>query len=668
MKVLLLLLLHSILFLISCSEISKNDRNAVNTEELKISNEEKEKGHHFHRKLKIDSLPNDLLFNIGSYLINPVTSLGRINRELFKTFHETFTLKQLVMQRFSVLDVSNVDENEPELIGILDLSWSSLSDPFILIAALMEDLVSGKKPYKILSRPLISYFVETCKNFQFYNNQGYVSYFVEKSSAHIAIHLANICLINGHGLLDLVTEIPGSSIACFASIENRELLLQFFQANPLLAMRHQQNLINNLAVVNLGAVHFHQAKNVFKWIGECIIYNASTEFFTEILTLRPLILQSLISSDYFITLECPEYEYQRILYQIRHLLHVYLSQQLSANDFAFANLLNDIRFGSVSADQLNLSIFDEEKFKLMAKAALSGNKTDIFHLINENYRFHTFGISSPHGIVDSIVNMIELDDFYLPVKVLNEIFKIFAVNPDSFKLDKYLKFLLQFYALEHLKIEGDRVYFEFSALDESLNPPVIRICRALDKSFPNFVKKMFSFMKVATKDTLTSLMIDYKNCPKFARIIPVSFEVTELIALSPDLTIKFFGFSLKLGSLKDFKKYLDLPNFERTSHLIEPIILNPKKVTELKTKEHFKRLEIIQKKTVASYFLEYENSQPMNLNEIDYFEWRRAFAFWIKGDQKQRIREINSFAIINMLRREFPEDMQLLLQPESEFI
>lgn len=96
--------------------------------------------------------------------------------------------------------------------------------------------------------------------------------------------------------------------------------------------------------------------------------------------------------------------------------------------------------------------------------------------------------------------------------------------------------------------------------------------------------------------------------------------------------------------------------------------MNPKKVTELKTKEHFKRLEIIQKKTVASYFLEYENSQPMNLNEFDYFEWRRAFAFWIKGDQKQRIREINSFAIINMLRREFPEDMQLILQPESEFI
>jgi len=43
------------------------------------------------------------------------------------------------------------------------------------------------------------------------------------------------------------------------------------------------------------------------------------------------------------------------------------------------------------------------------------------------------------------------------------------------------------------------------------------------------------------------------------------------------------------------------------------------------------------------------------MTECDYFRWRTVFSYWIKdSDQKERIREISSPAIIKMLRLEFP--------------
>lgn len=110
-------------------------------------------------QLKIDKLPKDVLFNIALFLINPFTSLGRINKCLFRIFHENYTLKQFAMQRFNILELSHVNENEPELVSILDLSWSA--NPFIFFCALIEDIMSGKRPFKVLFRPLIAYLDRT---------------------------------------------------------------------------------------------------------------------------------------------------------------------------------------------------------------------------------------------------------------------------------------------------------------------------------------------------------------------------------------------------------------------------------------------------------------------------------------------------------------------------
>ena len=50
------------------------------------------------------------------------------------------------------------------------------------------------------------------------------------------------------------------------------------------------------------------------------------------------------------------------------------------------------------------------------------------------------------------------------------------------------------------------------------------------------------------------------------------------------------------------------------------------------------------------------------MTEWEYFNWHLALAYWIKGDQRQRIKEITSPAIIKLLRLEFPVETTDLLK------
>ena len=49
------------------------------------------------------------------------------------------------------------------------------------------------------------------------------------------------------------------------------------------------------------------------------------------------------------------------------------------------------------------------------------------------------------------------------------------------------------------------------------------------------------------------------------------------------------------------------------------------------------------------------------LTNFQYFKWRLVFSYWIQSNQRQRIREINSPAIINLLKLEFPGEMNQIL-------
>jgi hypothetical protein len=116
---------------------------------------------------------------------------------------------------------------------------------------------------------------------------------------------------------------------------------------------------------------------------------------------------------------------------------------------------------------------------------------------------------------------------------------------------------------------------------------------------------------------------------------------------------------------ENIEKYLDLPNLEDIAQIIGQVHFCFECLTRLKTKKHFEIFEKIQKRSVAQCYLNWELELKRKVTDFEYFQWRLVFDYWIKGDQKQRIREIRSPAIINMLKIEFPAEIRKLLQYEN---
>jgi hypothetical protein len=72
----------------------------------------------------------------------------------------SLSLKKLVEQLFNISGLESISDNEPELAGVMALAHTS-HDPVLFFAALMEDVVCGKKPYEVLFSPLMLYIIRT---------------------------------------------------------------------------------------------------------------------------------------------------------------------------------------------------------------------------------------------------------------------------------------------------------------------------------------------------------------------------------------------------------------------------------------------------------------------------------------------------------------------------
>jgi len=107
------------------------------------------------------------------------------------------------------------------------------------------------------------------------------------------------------------------------------------------------------------------------------------------------------------------------------------------------------------------------------------------------------------------------------------------------------------------------------------------------------------------------------------------------------------------------ERYSNIPNIESMNEILifefYPIIL-----TNLKSKKQFEIIDKIQTRTTVFQCLLDRQLYFEGITEpayFKYFKWRLLFAYWIRSDQRERIREINSPAIIKLLKLEFPEEM-----------
>lgn len=636
----------------------------------------------FVRTAILDELPDDMLRYVNPYLSYQEQDYFRNISGLTLT---ALTLKKKVEQIFNISGLENVADNEPELAGVLRLSWTS-HDPFFAFVALMEDVLSEKRSYEVLFRPLILHLIRFMRGLDDEVKQRYKQYMKRRYRSSFEGVLANICAKKGH--IDLIFEIARDNEAIlrnlFKKIENKKLLIETFRNTEIYL---NQYLTAVLTDTNPDANSSSIENRVGLWIAECIINNLPQHYYEQLFAVNPVVLEFLIDH-LFLSTNVPESEYSRIYAQIVHLFDIYSVQLRNSPNFAALRLINDIRFGTFNLNEfqnasLNSIKDKNQRFKI-AKSALLSNKKDLFSDIFAKYKF-SFG-SCLDGIVsfDNLnVNDIQAKNFQVifeMIKIKHNVISEFKLSLFEFKF-KLLKFVTKFYAIKHLKLDGDFVTFEFVAsenlLEFGFSPNLLVKFKSIDVS--SSIKVIFSYMKVFNEQTIGLFMEDFVNyliiSPE-TRTVPASYEFVEFISKFPSILRLMSGNGIRLAidfsHFETLEKYFNLDNFEWTSQIIDFSKVDKSKITELKTLDHIRKMEFIKMATVGELYSHLDNLDnlinywpPQEYYKFKYFQWRKVFAYWLVTRNGEGIQQIQSPEMIEMLKLDFPDKTKELFPPEQ---
>jgi hypothetical protein len=664
----------------SCSEIF-NDSSKLSLESKTIQ---------IREMAGFDGLPVDMLRYLNNFLENQdqfyLKNVNRFTRQ-------ALNMKEQVEQTFNISGLESVDDNEPELAGVMRLAWIR-HDPFLFFAALMEEVAGEKKRYKVILRPLIKHLFYTFRSFNPQEQEHYLNYTkIERKDDAICRSVQNrnslapICVKYGHFdlLFELFRDEYFEMVSPFlASSENRDEFFEFFR--------------NNSEYVDefLNAVIIHKNKcysdSVIVWIAGCIIKNLPPSYYEYENKLRNVkwVLSERMIDILILSTNVSESEYSRIHAQVVKLIEIYSGEMVNNPDYAaFFRIINDIRFGSFDlidfpAVDFDLIIRNDHRFHKIAKAALLANKMDLFFFICVKFEPYVWQSKSIQILCFENLNVYDFQ-----AKNFKIIIEMIQADSDLFK-DEFLifSFAMEFYSIKHLKLEGDLVIFDFVVSENLLEfgfPPELRI-QKLKYRIDQYIDLIFLNMKIFNETTINAFIpdwIDYFNVRSNTGIIvvEVTYKFIEFISELPNLLIFMLenGMRLEIDSnIETLENYFNLGNFEWTSQIIQWTDLHQWKLTKLKTQDHLEKMEKIQKATVAESFLQWEylfnrnRGNPMFPSifeeedaKVKYLEWRSVFAYWIKGSDKEKIKEIQTPEFIKMLKLDFPNETRELFESEQ---
>jgi hypothetical protein len=676
-------LLLSSLSLASCSNGSEVDDSKS---ESKRSSED--------AIASINSSFNGIAPDVIKYMTGFMDPKGMANwRDLNSLTLFSLTLKQTVESIFHISGLENVADNEPELAGIKSLAWTA-HDPFLLFTALMEEVAFEKKPYKVLSRPLIIHLFHTFRAFSIQDKEKYLNYLKDRKSREFLIvsvekHLAAICGKHGHFdlLFDLFKEEKAEIARAYLRTEKRKEFFDFIRNNGHYLSQFLDALISR---VNNGCESCFE--NRFgMWIAQCIINDMPEEYYISLFSTENTVAVFKSMIEFLIlSTNVPETEYSRIHYQVSRIVRIYSAELTGPRMLEFLEIINNIRFGHFdSAELTDLRILEyfktinnirfcfdwkvlhENRTKnfQLAKAALLANKKDLFRSICSIFNLR----SLLGGDIDAFAKF--EDDFSLEnyqVKHYKIIFEMIQENhPENVNEsnERLLSFIMKFYAVKFLKLNAPGVVtFEFEVSEKLLDfgfPPVLHISQNCDK-VKRFIKGIFSRSKVLNESTLTSFipdLVEYSSNTSIPAMFGASGQFIEYISKLPNILELLIDKKIKLSinfSVTNIENYFNLLNFELTKQILAGwTYFNLYHLSKLKTKEHLEKFEVIQGEEVSSYFLRWEGC-PLVWGKFLYFEWRPFFAYWIKGSDKERIKEIKTPEIIEMLKLDFPDEAKKL--------
>jgi hypothetical protein len=622
------------------------------------------------KKSNLEGMPSDMLRSIHAWLgIQDQSNMRLYNEDTRKAL----PLKKQVEQIFNISGLENVPDNAPELAGVMRLLWIS-DDPFLFFAALMEDVVGGKKPYEVLFRPLTLHLLRTFRALGQQEKQKYIQYVHNRFQITVEEYFAKICVRKGH--FDLVFEIATDDPQVLIELdfgENLDLLIETFRNNIGFAEQYLEHLERRIIThKNWDSVE----RTLGRFIAECIINNLPQTYYEKLLSIDivPMYLRFIIDH-LILSTNIPESEYGRIHTEIFRIFDRYLEDKEKKYPiFVTAKMITDIRFGSVDLEEfksLESKCMQSLTMQiLIAKAAVLANKQELFTYIYTKCKI----IMSEIVTFKKLINVNDLQT------------KNFKIIFDTIQADSNLTrnadlnisyFVMNFYAIHHMKFEGNSVIFEFIASEKSLEfefPKVIRIEKELNDA-KGFIEYIFWNMTVFNESSVNALipdLIEYSNrqiTSKFQINLMASYEFMELLSNLPNILELIRGNGIKFyfsSDIETMEKYFNLPNFELTSQIINWSDNHFSKLNELKTRDHLGKMEIIQEKRVGESFLQLEppltgNGNGINLlqhenAELKYFEWRLVFAYWLKTNFGHGISQIRTPEFIDMLKLDFPDE------------
>jgi hypothetical protein len=260
----------------------------------------------------------------------------------------------------------------------------------------------------------------------------------------------------------------------------------------------------------LNAVIIHKNKSysdsVVVWIAECIIKNLPQSYYENKMGLSGRMIDILILST-----NVPEYEYSRIHAQVVKLFDIYSSELVNNPDYAaFFGIINDIRFGSfnlIDFQAVDIDLIRENhQIRQIAKATLLVNKIDLFFFICAKFEPYVWQSNSIQILYFKNLNVYDFQ-----AKNFKIIIEMIQADSDLFKYEFLIcSFVLQFYSIKHLKLEGDLVTFEFVVSENLLEfgfPPELRI-QKLKYPIDQYIDMIFLNMKIFNETTINAFIPD----------------------------------------------------------------------------------------------------------------------------------------------------------------
>jgi hypothetical protein len=663
-------LLLSSLALASCSNGSEVDDSKSETKRSP------EDAMAISRNSSFNGIPPDMIKHIAGFM-EPKDMANWRNVNSLTRF--SLTLKRTVESIFHISGLENVADNEPELAGIKSLAWTA-HDPILLFTALMEEV--EKKPYKVLSRPLIIHLFHTFRALSIQDKEKYLDYLRDRKLSDsitdsVGKHLAAISGKHGHFdlLFDLFKDEKEEIVRAYLRTENRKKFFEFIRNNDHYLSQFLDALISK--VTYLRESFFEHRYGT--WIAQCIINDMPEEYYISLFTVDPAAVFKYMIKYLILSINVPETEYLRIHDQVGRIVRIYSAELTESRMLEFLEIINDIRFGNFDWNNLQgngLSSIETttrtEHVQIAKAALLANNKQDLFRSICSR-----FNLSPVGGDVFAFTSLEFEDDFSLEnyqVKNYKIFFEMIQENqPDIIKEsnERLLSFIMKFYAVKFLKLNVPGVVtFEFEVSEKLLDfgfPPVLHILQYCDK-VEGFIKWIFRHMNVVSESTLTSFipdLVEYSRITSIPTKFGASDKVIEYISKLPNILELLIENKIKLSincSVTSMENYFNLPNFELTRQIVaEWTYFNLYQLSNLTNKDHLEKFEIIQGVKISSYFLSLEMF-PRVWREFLYFEWRPVFIYWIKGSDKERIKEIKTPEIIEMLKLDFPNETRELFQ------